>query len=422
MLDLKFIRDNAERVRNGIQKKNAPVDLDRILGLDARRREILGIVESEKHHRNVVSDKIAQLKKDKQDASSLIEEMQAVSKNIKKFDDEVRQIEEDLNALLLTVPNMPHESVPEGADASSNSIVREWGSLPQFDFKPKTHLEIGEQLDILDFKRGAKIAGSGFPLYKGMGARLERALINFMLDLHVDKHGYRETFPPFLANRSSMQGTGQLPKLAEDMYYCEEDDLFLIPTAEVPITNIHRNEMLEASDLPVYYTGYSACFRREAGSYGKETKGFLRVHQFNKVEMVKLVTPESSYEELESLVKDAEDVLQQLELPYRVMLLCAGDLSFSAAKCYDIEIWAAGEKKYLEVSSCSNFEDFQARRIPIRFRRAKGEKPEYVHTLNGSGVATARLMVSILEHYQTDEGTVIVPQVLRKYIGAHVIK
>ncbi len=422
MLDLKFIRENPELVKDGLQRKKTAVDLERILSLDARRREILGEVEAQKHRRNVVSEEIAKLKKEKQDASALIQEMQDVGRRIKGMDDEVKQIEEDLNGLLLTIPNLPHESVPEGDDASANAIVREWGKAPLFDFEPKSHLEIGERLDILDFKRGAKIAGSGFPLYKGLGAKLERALINFMLDLHVEKHGYRETFPPFLANPASMQGTGQLPKMAEDMYFCNEDDLYLIPTAEVPITNIHRNEILDGSELPIYYTGYSACFRREAGSYGKETKGFLRVHQFNKVEMVKLVNPDTSYDELESLVRDAEEVLQLLELPYRVMLLCAGDLSFAAAKCYDIEIWAAGEKKYLEVSSCSNFEDFQARRIPIRFRREKGAKPEYIHTLNGSGVATARLMVAILEQYQTDEGTVAVPDVLRKYVGTNVIR
>jgi seryl-tRNA synthetase len=343
------------------------------------------------------------------------EEMRKVSDKIKEFDLEIQEIEKEIYEILKRIPNVPHSSVPVG-DESQNKEIKRWGKFPEFDFTPKDHLQIVKDLDIVDFQIGSKIAGTGFPLYKGLGALLERALINFMLDLHTTKHNYTEIFPPFLSNRESMFGTGQLPKLEEDMYICKDDDLFLIPTAEVPLTNIHRDEILPGEFLPKYYTAYSACFRREAGSYGKQTKGFIRVHQFNKVELVKIVLPETSYDELETLLRDAEEVLQLLELPYRVMILATEDLSFSAAKCYDIEVWAPAEKKFLEVSSCSNFEDFQARRTGIRFKRTSNSKPEFVHTLNGSGVATARLMVALLETYQTDEGTVMVPNVLRKYM------
>ena len=316
---------------------------------------------------------------------------------------------------------MPHKTTPRGKDASENVETKRWGKIPEFDFKPLSHLELGERLDILDFKRGGKVTGSGFPVYKGDGARLERALINFMLDVHIEKHGYTEVFPPFLANRASMFGTGQLPKLEDDMYYAPKDDLFLIPTAEVPVTNLHRDEILEGDDLPIKYVAYSACFRREAGSYGKETHGFLRVHQFNKVEMVNFVRPEDSYERHEQLLKEATDILEMLEIPYRVLLLCSGDLSFAAAKCYDIETWSPYEQKWLEASSVSNFEDFQARRANIRFRPEKGAKPQFVHTLNGSGLATSRLMVSLMETYQTDEGTIVIPEPLRKYMGGQSI-
>jgi len=333
-------------------------------------------------------------------------------------------VEQQLEEILLFIPNMPHASVPVGKSAENNVVVREWlpdGFSIEKQEKVFDHVELGKKLKILDFERGAKISGSGFPLYIGKGATFERALINFMLDYHLDHHGYSEVFPPFLVNRDSMRGTGQLPKMAEDMYHLEKDELYLIPTAEVPITNIYRNEILNESDLPIKHVGYSACFRREAGSYGKESKGFLRVHQFNKVEMVKLVKPETSYDELEKLVKDAEDILQALKIPYRILLLCTGDLSFSAAKCYDIETWSPAENHWLESSSCSNFENFQARRANIRFRNDQTKKPEFVHTLNGSGLATSRLMVSLLENYQTPEGKIIVPEVLQKYTNFNLI-
>ena len=415
MLDLKFIRENFEIVKDAIKKKRENINIDNFIQLDEKRRKIISEVDRLKHKRNLVSLEIGKMTKEKKDTSSMKEEMRKVSDKIKEFDLEIQEIEKEIYEILKRIPNVPHSSVPVG-DESQNKEIKRWGKFPEFDFTPKDHLQIVKDLDIVDFQIGSKIAGTGFPLYKGLGALLERALINFMLDLHTTKHSYTEIFPPFLSNRESMFGTGQLPKLEEDMYICKDDDLFLIPTAEVPLTNIHRDEILPGEFLPKYYTAYSACFRREAGSYGKQTKGFIRVHQFNKVELVKIVLPETSYDELETLLRDAEEVLQLLELPYRVMILATGDLSFSAAKCYDIEVWAPAEKKFLEVSSCSNFEDFQARRTGIRFKRTSNSKPEFVHTLNGSGVATARLMVALLETYQTDEGTVIVPSVLRKYM------
>lgn len=422
MLDIRFIRENTDLVKQGIAAKSESCDIDRLLAYDKERRELLQKVEALRHTRKVVSDEIGQCKKEGKDAGQQIGEMQKVSSDLKEQEKQLNTIEKQLQELLIQVPNVPHPSVPVGRDESANIVMKEWGSRETPDFQIKDHLEIGERLGILDFQRGAKIAGSGFPLYIGLGAQLERALINFMLNLHIHKHGYTEVFTPFLANRESTMGTGQLPKLEEDMYYCDMDNLFLIPTAEVSVTNIHRNEIFPPGSLPVNYTAFSACFRREAGSYGKETRGFQRVHQFNKVEMVKFVDPETSYDELEALLQDAEEVLQLLELPYRVLTLASGDLSFAAAKCYDIEVWSPGTEKYLEVSSCSNFEDFQARRMQIRFRRKAGAKPEFIHTLNGSGVATARLMIAILEHYQTDEGTVIVPDVLREYMKKDVIK
>ena len=351
--------------------------------------------------------------------------MKSLSDQVSKLDSKLKNTEEELNNILMYIPNLPHESVPVGKTAEDNVEVRRW--TPEgFSFETNKdlpdHIELGKKFDILDFERGAKISGSGFPLYKGKGATLERALINFMLDCHLRDHGYTEIMPPFLVNRDSMKGTGQLPKMEEDMYFIEKDDLFPIPTAEVPITNIFRSEIIDESEMPVKYVGYSACFRREAGSYGKESKGFLRVHQFNKVEMVKLVKPGSSYDELEKLVKDAEDILQALKIPYRILMLCTGDLSFSAAKCYDIETWSPAEQKWLEASSCSNFENFQARRANIRFRNSETKKPEFLHTLNGSGLATSRLMVSILEINQTADGKILVPEVLQKYTGFDSIK
>lgn len=425
MLDLKFIRENPDLVREAIKNKNEKDNLDELLQLDEKRRKILRIVENLKAQKNQASQEISKLKREGKDASEIISKMKSVSDQITQLDNGLSEIEEQLNKILLYIPNIPHTSVPIGKDSSGNVEVRKWApdgykyELENGNYLD--HLALGKKLKILDFERGAKISGSGFPVYVGKGATLERALINFMLDYQLNKHGYQEIFPPFLVNRASMIGTGQIPKLEEDMYHCEEDDLFPIPTAEVPITNFYRNEILAENELPQKFVGYSACFRREAGSYGRETKGFLRVHQFNKVEMVKFVKPEDSYQELELLVNDAEDILKELKIPYRVMMLCTGDLSFSAAKCYDIEVWAPVEKKYLEASSCSNFEDFQARRANIRFRRKETGKLEFVHTLNGSGLATSRLMVAIMENYQTPEGKLIVPKVLQKYTGFEII-
>jgi seryl-tRNA synthetase len=416
MLDIQRIRDFPEQVRQAAANKKSPVDIGAVIGLDRERREIIQEAERLKSLRNTRSQEIAQLKKEKKDAASLLEEMRQVSEKIKERDAAQKALEEKLHELLIRIPNVPHESVPHGESEKDNREISRWGTPRTFDFVPKDHLQLGSALDIIDFPRGAKVAGTGFPVYKGAGAQLERALINFMLDVHTRTNGYREIFPPFLANRESHFGTGQLPNSRDQMYYIGEDGLYCIPTAEVPVTNLHRDEMLDASALPVKYCAYSACFRREAGSYGKDTKGFLRVHQFNKVELVKFVAPERSYEELELLRADAEGILQRLGLHYRVIALCDADLSFAAAKCYDLEVWAPAEKKYLEVSSCSTFGDFQARRMNIRYRPSGGEKPRFVHTLNGSGVATARLLVALLESYQTPQGTVTVPEALRPYL------
>lgn len=424
MLDLKFIRENPELVKEGIKNKNEKDRVDEVLNLDEERRNLIIQTDELKHKRNQVSSQIPQMKKAGQDVSSILAEMKNVSDKIAELDAQLKNVESDLNDILMFIPNMPHSSVPVGKSSEENVEVRQW--LPEgFSFEQENtvldHIELGKKLKILDFERGAKISGSGFPLYIGKGATLERALLNFMLDYHLQNHGFSEVFPPFLVNRDSMKGTGQLPKMEDDMYFVDKDDLFPIPTAEVPITNIYRGDILKESDLPVKYVGYSACFRREAGSYGKESKGFLRVHQFNKVEMVKFVKPDNSYEELEMLVNDAEDILKELKIPYRILMLCTGDLSFAAAKCYDIETWSPAENKWLEASSCSNFENFQARRANIRFRNEATKKPEFVHTLNGSGLATSRLMVSLLENYQTPEGKVIVPKVLQKYTGFEII-
>jgi len=416
MLDLKFIRDNPEKVKEAVKNKNDSVDIEEILKLDARRKEMVVGNDELKHQRNVCSEKIAQLKKEKKEASSEIALMKEVGKKIDSLDSELKEIEEKLKLLLLRVPNVPHFSVPVGKDECSNVEARSWGEKKEFDFEPKPHWELGQVLGILDLPRGAKISGSGFILYTGLGARLERALINFMLDLHTKKNKYTEVLPPFLVNRQSMTGTGQLPKLEEDMYLCEKDDMFLIPTAEVPITNLHMDEILKKEELPKYYVAYTPCFRREAGAYGKDTRGIIRVHQFDKVELVKFVEPETSYDELEKLVKDAEEVLQLLGIPYRTRTLCTGDLSFAAAKCYDIEAWAPGVSKYLEVSSCSNYEDFQARRINVKYRPKPNEKAEFVHTLNGSGLALPRTVIALLENYQTKNGTIKVPEVLVPYL------
>ncbi len=417
MLDLKFIREHPDAVKKGIKNKRESGDVKQILALDAQRRKILQKVEKLKHDRNTFSQDVSKLKKEGKNADKIIEKTRSVSQQIKELDESLKALETDLNDQLYRIPNLPHKSVPVGKGEADNVVIKAWGQIPDFDFDISDHLEICERLDIADFPRGSKVTGRGFPVYKGMGAQLERALLNFMLDLHTSQHGYREIFPPFVVNRTSMRGTGQLPKLEEDMYHCEIDDLFLIPTAEVPITNLHRDEIFHADEIPLNYCAYSACFRREAGSWGKDTRGFLRLHQFNKVEMVKFVDPETSYNELEFLLENACRVLEMLGLPYRVIELCTADLSFAAAKCYDIEVWSPHGQNWLEASSCSNFEDFQARRMNIRFRRKADAKPEFVHTLNGSGVATSRLIVALLEVYQNEDGSVTVPPALQKYTG-----
>ncbi|MDR0306232.1 MAG: serine--tRNA ligase [Chitinispirillales bacterium] len=417
MLDIQRIRDNPEFIAEAAARKKSPADIKGVIALDSERRELIREVEQLKSKRNSSSQEIAKLKKEKKDAEALIAEMKQTSDLIKEFDEKLAETEKQLNYLMERIPNVPHESVPHGESEKDNVEVSQWGETPTFNFKLKDHIEIGTALDIIDFPRGAKITGAGFPVLKGKGALLERALLNFFLDTHTNKNGYTEIFPPFLANRESHWGVGQLPKNEGQMYYVNEDELFCVPTSEVPVTNLHRNEILDASNLPVSYCAYSACFRREAGSYGKDTKGYLRVHQFNKVELVKFVEPEKSYEEHEKLRADAESILRALELKYRVLLLCDADMSFAAAKCYDLEVWAPAENKYLEVSSCSNFEDFQARRMNIRCRNRSSDKPRLVHTLNGSGLATARIIVAILENYQTAHGTVVVPGVLRPYMN-----
>ena len=418
MLDAKFIRQNPDVVRQSmINRLTDAAPLDEFLKLDEARRSLVTESESLKAERNRESEEIAKMKRAGQDATAEIARMREVSDRIKELDAQVKDVEERLDAAALNIPNVPHEGTPVGKDESDNVFVKSWGEPRKFDFEPVPHWEIGPVLGILDFERGSKVTGSGFILYKGLGARLERALFYWMLDLHARKHGYTEVFPPFLVNRQSMIGTGQIPKMEEDMYHCEVDDLFLDPTAEVPVTNIHRDEILDGEDLPIYYTAYTACFRREAGAAGKDTRGLLRVHQFNKVEMVKFTTPETSYDEHEKLLQNAEEVFQLLEIPYRVLLLCTGDIGFSAAKCYDIEAWAPGVGKWLECSSCSNFTDFQARRANIRVRLERGAKPEFVHTLNASGVALPRTFIAVIENYQQADGTIVVPTVLRPYMG-----
>lgn len=415
MLDMQFFRENADLVKKAAAGKKELVDVDAILELDTKRRVTIQEVEKLKNKRNETSKRISQLKKEKKDTQSLIVGMKTVSDTIKEYDNTLRQLENDIQFLMEKIPNIPHSSVKHGNSSADNEVVAEWGEIPQFSFKPLDHLELAVTCDLFDFPRGAKVSGSGFPVYKGSGALLDRALINFMLDTHI-KNGYREISPPLLVNSTSAFGTGQLPKLKDEMYYMELDELYAIPTAEVPVTNLHRDEIISAEQLPVTYCAYSACFRREAGSYGKETKGFLRVHQFNKVELVKIVEPQTSYDELENIRRDAENILRALGLTYRVVALCDADLSFAAAKCYDLEVWAPGEGKYLEVSSCSNFEDFQARRMNIRYKPCSGGKPRFVHTLNGSALATARILVALIETYQTEYGSIKIPDVLRPYM------
>ena len=417
MLDLKFVRENPDLVRQAMQLKGEEADLDGLLAKDSERRSLLKEVEELKQIRNRVSKEIGQSGGSSDAAGAKKAEMREVSTKIKEFDEKLRQIDGDLEQILLNLPNLPDPVVPRGSDESDNVEIRASGEKPEFDFTPLPHWDIGANLDILDFPRAGKITGSRFALYYGSGARLERALFNFMLDLHTTEHGYREVFPPFLVNAASMTGTGQLPKFAEDAFRVEGTELYLIPTAEVPVTNLHRDEILNVEQLPLYYCAYSACFRAEAGAHGRDTRGLIRQHQFNKVELVKFVLPEDSMDELESLTRDAEKVLQLLELPYRVMLMCSGDLGFAPAKKYDLEVWLPAAETYREISSCSNFTDFQARRAGIRYRPGNGKKAQFVHTLNGSGVAIGRTVAAILENYQQADGSVVIPKVLRPYFN-----
>ena len=416
MLDIRILRQNLDLVRRKMQERGQKIDLDAFAALDGKRRDILQEVEALRNERNTVSKEIGEKKKRKEDASAIIARMGEVSARIKVLEDALNQAEEDLRNLLLTIPNLPHESVVCGAGSEDNPVIRSWGEKPAFDFKPRPHWEIGESLRILDFACGAKITGARFTLYRGLGALLERAIINFMLDLHTSEHGYTEVLTPFMVNRASMTGTGQLPKFEEDLFRVDKTDYFLIPTAEVPVTNIHRDEILAEKDLPVRYVAYSPCFRAEAGSYGKDTRGLIRQHQFNKVEMVKFTVPENSYDELEKLTANAEEVLRRLGIPFRTVSLCTADLGFSAAKTYDVEAWMPGQDAYREISSCSNFEDFQARRASIRFRRGEQGKVEFVHTLNGSGLAVGRTVVAVLENGQQADGSVLIPEALRPYM------
>lgn len=421
MLDMKFIRENIETVRRGLAAKNAAGRLDELLALDEERRGLLVKVDELRARKNAANDEITKLLKEKKPPQEAIASMKSVAADIDALEVPLSAFEKKITDILLYIPNLPHPSIPVGGP-QNNRVARTWGEQRVFDFKPKDHIELVEALDIVDFKRATKISGANFILYKRAGALLERALINFMLDLHTQSHGYIEVFPPVLVNAASMTGTGQLPKMKDDMYHLAEDDLYLIPTAEVPVTNIYRDEILDEAQLPVYHTAYSPCFRREAGSYGKDTRGLMRVHQFNKVELVKFVKPETSYEELESLVVNAQKVFELLNIPYRVLELASGDISFSAAKCYDIEVYAPGIDKWLEASSCSNFEDFQARRANIRYKGKDMKKPAFVHTLNGSGVATPRTVIAIIENYQQVDGTIAVPDVLQPYMhGLKVI-
>ncbi|MCX8095539.1 MAG: serine--tRNA ligase [Caldisericia bacterium] len=423
MLDIKFIRSNPELIRESLKARGYSDEiLDEFLRVDKERLSLLKEFEELKHNLNILSKKVAELKKSGEDIGDILLESKELSDKIENIKEKLKVVEDNLNEIVLRIPNIPHESVPKGIDSTYNIEVRRWGKIREFNFEPKTHWELGEELKILDQERASKLSGSRFSLFKGFGAHLERALINFMLDLHIKKHNYTEIFPPFLVRGEIMVGTGQLPKFGEDMYKIEEEDLWLIPTAEVPLTNLHKGEILEESELPKYYTAYTACFRREAGAAGKDTRGLIRVHQFDKVELVKIVKPEDSYFELEKLVNEAEDVLKELNLPYRVMLLSTGDMSgFSASKTYDIEVWMPSYGRYVEISSCSNCTDFQARRMNTRFRRENG-KIEFVHTLNGSGVAIGRCFAALIENYQNEDGSISIPDVLIPYFGVDKIK
>ncbi len=416
MLDLRFIRTNLDKVKDMLNKRGYELDMSKFEELDKKRREMITEIESLRAKRNEINDQVSKRRKKGEDISELIDQMKTISSKIKEKEKELPKIEEEFNNFLLQIPNIPHESVPIGKDENDNQVVRYWGKKPEFSFKPLPHWEIGERLGILDFKRAAKLSGSRFALYKGAGAKLERALINFMLDIHTKEHGYTEVLPPFLVNSECMLGTGQLPKFEEDLFKVKDWDLYLIPTAEVPVTNIHREEILSEDELPKYYVAYTPCFRSEAGSYGKDVRGLIRQHQFNKVELVKITKPEDSFEELEKLTRDAEEILRRLNLHYRVVCLCTGDLGFSSAKTYDLEVWLPGQGVYREISSCSNCTDFQARRAKIRFRRKGKKGSEFVHTLNGSGIAVGRTVVAILENYQQEDGSVLIPEALRPYM------
>ena len=424
MLDPKFIRENADEVKKALASRNGDVKLvDKFMLIDGERKEIIREAEELKRLKNEASQKIGVLIKQKADVTDAKNEVNALNEKIKTLDEKLRKTEAEFKAVVDFIPNMPHESVPVGKSEADNKIVKEWGKKKEFDFEAKDHVELGKVCKLFDMERGSKISGSFFPIFTGAGAKLERALINYMLDVHIDDHGYKELFPPVLVNRKSMYGTGQIPKLESDMYRVDEEDLFLIPTAEVPVTNYHADEIIPEEQLPLYYTAYTLCFRREAGTYGKDTKGLIRVHQFDKVEMVKFATPESSMDELEKLLANAEDILKRLGLTYRVLSLCTFDLSFSAHKCYDIEIWAPGAKKWLEVSSCSVFNDFQARRANIKYQpKDKTQKARFLHTLNGSGLALPRLVIGILETFQAPDGSISIPEPLRPYFGKDVIK
>lgn len=417
MLDVKYVRENMDQVRAFLEARNYSFDLSSILSLDGKRRELISKVEQLKAERNAGSKEVGAAKAKGEDVSALMERMRSIGEEIKSLDQEVTQIDSDLEGIMLQIPNKPHSSVPVGADEDENVEVRRWGTPKAFDFDPLPHWDLGENLGILDFKRGVSLAQSRFTVMVGAGARLERALLNFMLDLHVDRHGYKEINPPFMVNSAAMSGTGQLPKFADDLYRVADDDLWLIPTAEVPLTNLHGGEILEESDLPLYYTAYTPCFRKEAGSHGRDVRGIMRQHQFEKVEMVKLSTPDGSYDELEKLTANAEEVLQLLKLPYRVITLCTGDMGFGSSKTYDIEVWLPSQDRYREISSCSNCEDFQARRMNTRYRPSDGGKPRFVHTLNGSGIAIGRALIAVMENYQRSDGSIEVPEVLIPYMG-----
>jgi len=417
MLDIKRIRLNPDEVKEGLAKRNGEYDIDQVLKLDEKRRELLVKVEEMKSKQNQVSKEIPKLKKEGKDVSTVLEEMKNLSQKIKDFDAEVKEVDCQLNELLLRIPNVPNPDIIVGTSDADNKEIRKWGEPRKFEFEPKAHWDLGTDLDILDFERASKITGARFTVFKGFGARLERALINFMLNLHTIEHGYREIAPPFMVNRDSMTGTGQLPKFEEDAFRLPEKDFFLVPTAEVPVTNLHRGEILDEEQLPIYYTAYTPCFRQEAGSAGRDTRGLIRNHQFDKVELVKLVKPKDSYDELEALTNNAEKVLQLLNIPYRIVELCTGDIGFSSAKTYDIEVWMPSYNRYVEISSCSNFEDFQARRASLKYRDKETGKVEFVHTLNGSGLAVGRTTAAILENYQQQDGTIIIPEALIPYMG-----